>query len=82
MEKTRNEYKFNDPPIITYKYGRNIGQSILNYKTILCTITQKIIIVSKNVCDGLSNRDFANVDNPHHEYFFTGNLGIIYMNEN
>ena len=29
---------FTEPPIITYKYGRNIGQTILNYKKFLSDI--------------------------------------------
>ena len=80
IKYVRNEIpkncKFTDPPIITYKYGKNIGQTILNHKKLLSDITKEDI-ESDNVCDCLTNSLYKNFVDPHHMHVFTGNLEII-----
>ena len=70
------ECKIKEPPIISYRYNRNIGQSFMNYKSVLSDITLEDISNNKD-CDCLCNNKFSKFVDPHHKHVFTGNLDII-----
>ena len=38
-DKIPKDCKVKDPPIVSYRYGSNIGQSIMNYKKFLTSVT-------------------------------------------
>ena len=76
-DKIPAECKLKDPPIISYKYGVNIGQKIMNYKTFLTSITLDDITSDQN-CDCLSNNKYSNFTDPYHKHVFTGNLDIVH----
>ena len=71
-----SDCKLKDSPIITYKYGRNISQSIMNYKNQLSNITLEDITATEG-CDCASNTEYARFVDQHHKHVFTGNLDII-----
>ena len=71
-----NQCKYDKPPIISYKYIKNIGQSILNYKSTLLNISESDIF-SNCQCDCQSNQNYSPFVDHHHKHIFTGDLNII-----
>ena len=71
-----SDCKLKEPPIISYKYGPNIGQSIMNYKKYLSNISLEDI-AAKDDCDCQSNSNYSKFVDAYHKHVFTGNLDII-----
>ena len=70
------ECKLKDPPTISYRYSNNIGQSFMNHKKFLSSITMEDISNSED-CDCQSNNKYSRFVDQHHKHVFTGNLDIV-----
>ena len=68
--------KFYKSPIVSFKYGKTIGQSVLNYKNTLLNISEKDIF-SHESCDCLTNYKYTNFVDSFHKHVFTGDLNIV-----
>ncbi len=68
--------KFKEPPIVTYKYLKTIGQSIFNYRQTLSNITIEEIL-NPQPCTCKSEKSYASYVYEHTGHVITGNLDII-----
>mgnify|MGYP000603927272 CR=1 FL=1 len=64
------ECKTKEPPIISHKYNRNIGQSFMNYKKVLSDINLEDISNNKD-CDCQYNNKYSKFVDPHHKTCFS-----------
>ena len=68
--------KFKEPPIVTYKYLKTIGQSIFNYRQTLSNITIEEIL-NPQPCTCKSEKSYTSYVYEHTGHVITGNLDII-----
>ena len=73
--KIPSSLKFQDTPMISFKYGKTIGQTIFNYNRVLENLNDKDLDYSE--CDCSTNKMYSKYVYKHHGHVHTGDMDIV-----
>ena len=66
--------QYQDTPMVSFKYGKTIGQSIFNYNEVLSNLCEDDFNCE---CDCKTNNMYSNFVYKHHGHVHTGNLELV-----
>ena len=67
--------KYHDTPMVSFKYGKTIGQTIFNYNEVLENLTDEDL--NNTECDCDTNNMYSEFVYNHHGHVHTGSIDII-----